>query len=149
MNVVEPPRSTLSAGAPLQLAGAVSARVEPGRDDVAFDVQGLSVHYGGAPAVVNASLQIYRNSITALIGPSGCGKSTVLRCLNRMNDVMKVLTVISTVFMPLTVLTGMWGMNVTLPILPGGEGAQFWWVVGGMVGLSLAMLALFRRWRWI
>ena len=68
---------------------------------------------------------------------------------NRMNDVMKVLTVISTVFMPLTVLTGMWGMNVTLPILPGGESAQFWWVVGGMVGLSLAMLALFRRWRWI
>ena len=43
---------------------------------------------------------------------------------------MKVLTVISTIFMPLTVLTGMYGMNVPLPHLPGGEHAQFWWIVG-------------------
>ena len=34
---------------------------------------------------------------------------------------MKVLTVISTIFMPLTVLTGMYGMNVPLPHFPGGE----------------------------
>ena len=34
---------------------------------------------------------------------------------NRLNQVMKVLTVISTIFMPLTVLTGMWGMNMALP----------------------------------
>jgi phosphate transport system ATP-binding protein len=35
-------------------------------------------------------MQIYRNSITAMIGPSGCGKSTVLRCLNRMNDLVSI-----------------------------------------------------------
>ena len=34
---------------------------------------------------------------------------------------MKVLTVMSTIFLPLTVLTGMWGMNIQLPHLPGGE----------------------------
>ena len=39
---------------------------------------------------------------------------------NRLNEVMKVLTVISTIFMPLTVLTGIYGMNVDLPQLPGG-----------------------------
>ena len=45
---------------------------------------------------------------------------------------MKVLTVIATIFMPLTVLTGMWGMNVPLPLFPGGDGAQFWWLLGIM-----------------
>ncbi len=36
----------------------------------------------------DVSLDIHKNAITALIGPSGCGKSTVLRCLNRMNDLV-------------------------------------------------------------
>ena len=49
---------------------------------------------------------------------------------NRLNQVMKVLTIISTIFLPLTVLTGMYGMNVTLPHFPGGEPSQFWWIVG-------------------
>ena len=38
---------------------------------------------------------------------------------NRLNQVMKVLTVMSTIFLPLTVLTSMWGMNVPLPAFPG------------------------------
>jgi phosphate transport system ATP-binding protein len=53
-----------------------------------FDVAGMSVHYGKTLALSGVSLEIYGNSITALIGPSGCGKSTFLRCLNRMNDLV-------------------------------------------------------------
>jgi magnesium transporter len=68
---------------------------------------------------------------------------------NRLNQVMKVLTVMSTIFLPLTVLSGMWGMNVPLPHFPGGSGAQFWWVAGIMVAVAAAMLALFRRNRWM
>jgi magnesium transporter len=68
---------------------------------------------------------------------------------NQLNSVMKVLTIIATLFMPLTVLTGMWGMNVTLPHLPGGDGAQFWWVVGFMITMSAGMLAYFRKRGWI
>ena len=49
---------------------------------------------------------------------------------NRLNEVMKVLTVVSTIFMPLTLLTGIYGMNVPLPQFPGGEHAQFWWLFG-------------------
>jgi phosphate transport system ATP-binding protein len=56
--------------------------------DVVFDIRSLDVFYGKAPAVKGVSLRIHRNAITALIGPSGCGKSTVLRCLNRMNDLV-------------------------------------------------------------
>jgi magnesium transporter len=68
---------------------------------------------------------------------------------NQLNQVMKVLTIIATLFMPLTVLTGVYGMNVTLPHLPGGEQAQFWWVCGMMFAMSGAMLAFFRRKNWI
>ena len=68
---------------------------------------------------------------------------------NRLNQVMKVLTVMSTIFLPLTVLTSMWGMNVPLPMMPGSERAQFWWISGIMAFISAAMLVLFRRKRWI
>lgn len=67
----------------------------------------------------------------------------------RLNQVMKVLTVIATIFMPLTVLTGMWGMNVTLPAFPGGEPLQFWWLAGIMLVVTGAMLWLFRLRRWL
>ena len=68
---------------------------------------------------------------------------------NRLNQVMKVLTVIATIFMPLTVLTGMYGMNVDLPHFPGGHASQFWWVFGIMIAVSTAMLWVFRRLEWI
>lgn len=68
---------------------------------------------------------------------------------NRLNQVMKVLTVIATIFMPLTVLTSMYGMNVALPTFPGGPAAQFWWLCGLMLGTSAVMLWGFRRMRWI
>ena len=53
-----------------------------------FDLQQLEVHYGSFRAVRDVTLEIAKNEITAFIGPSGCGKTTVLRCLNRMNDVV-------------------------------------------------------------
>jgi magnesium transporter len=68
---------------------------------------------------------------------------------NQLNAVMKVLTIIATLFMPLTVLTGMYGMNVPLPHLPGGDGAQFWWVFAIMISISTVMLVFFRRKGWI
>ena len=53
-----------------------------------FELDKLAVYYGGFRAVRDVSLSIHRNQITAFIGPSGCGKTTVLRCLNRMNDLI-------------------------------------------------------------
>jgi phosphate transport system ATP-binding protein len=57
--------------------------------DVLFDISGLSVYYGDFRAVRDVTLPIRRNEITALIGPSGCGKTTILRCFNRMNDLIE------------------------------------------------------------
>jgi phosphate transport system ATP-binding protein len=56
---------------------------------VIFDIRDLSVLYGDFRAVRDVSLPIRENEITALIGPSGCGKTTVIRCLNRMNDLIE------------------------------------------------------------
>ncbi len=53
-----------------------------------FETVGLAVSYGEFRAVRDVDLAIRRNEITAFIGPSGCGKTTVLRCFNRMNDLI-------------------------------------------------------------
>ena len=54
-----------------------------------IEVEDLNLWYGEKQALKNISMQIPKNSVTALIGPSGCGKSTFIRCLNRMNDLVK------------------------------------------------------------
>ncbi|HEY9888273.1 MAG TPA: phosphate ABC transporter ATP-binding protein PstB [Candidatus Obscuribacterales bacterium] len=56
--------------------------------NTAISVERLNVYYGSNLAVRDVYLEIPRNEIVAFIGPSGCGKSTVLRCFNRMNDLI-------------------------------------------------------------
>ena len=58
-----------------------------------FVTEGLEVYYGAHRAVRDVDMVIRRQEITAFIGPSGCGKSTVLRCFNRMNDLIDVARV--------------------------------------------------------
>jgi phosphate transport system ATP-binding protein len=58
-----------------------------------FEVRELAVKYDGVPAIREIDLDIGRKRITALIGPSGCGKSTMIRCFNRMNDLIPKATV--------------------------------------------------------
>jgi phosphate transport system ATP-binding protein len=53
-----------------------------------FSLAGLTCRYGSSVAVRDVSMEIPAAGVTAFIGPSGCGKSTILRCLNRMNDVV-------------------------------------------------------------
>jgi phosphate transport system ATP-binding protein len=55
---------------------------------LALSIDQLNASYGSALAVQDVTVPILRHSTTAIIGPSGCGKSTVLRCLNRMHDVV-------------------------------------------------------------
>jgi phosphate transport system ATP-binding protein len=57
-------------------------------DNIVLTAKDLSVFYGEFRAVRDVNLEIRRGEITAFIGPSGCGKSTVLRCFNRMNDLI-------------------------------------------------------------
>lgn len=56
---------------------------------IKLKVRDLNLHYGNFQALMGINMDIYENTITALIGPSGCGKSTFLRTLNRMNDMVE------------------------------------------------------------
>jgi magnesium transporter len=66
---------------------------------------------------------------------------------NRLNDVMRMLTIISTIFMPLSFLAGVYGMNIALP----GQTVSWWiyvlWVI--FIGIAGVMLWYFRRNRWL
>ncbi len=68
---------------------------------------------------------------------------------NQLALVSKVLAGIAVIFGPLTVITGLFGMNVPLPAFPGGETAQFWWITGGMTVLTAVIYYLFRRRGWL
>ena len=74
------PNPANPAGAPLP---------SNGKDDVVMDCEIKDLYYGTFKAVRDTKIPIKKNAITAFIGPSGCGKSTVLRCLNRMNDLVR------------------------------------------------------------
>jgi phosphate transport system ATP-binding protein len=90
--------TTARSELPIEVTLASQA-VEPGssaggevlHDDgaVIFELEGLNVYYGDFRAVRDVGMKVRQNHITALIGPSGCGKSTVLRCFNRMNDLIE------------------------------------------------------------
>ncbi len=68
---------------------------------------------------------------------------------NQLNGIMKILTVIATIFMPLTFITGLYGMNVDLPHFGLGLHVFFWVLVLLMLAISGGMLLWFRRKKWI
>ncbi len=88
------PTDSLSASLDTYMSSIVDVQSDGHRDlppvpeMPVMETRGLNVFYGDFHAVHDVDLSFGRNEITALIGPSGCGKSTVLRCLNRMNDLV-------------------------------------------------------------
>jgi magnesium transporter len=66
---------------------------------------------------------------------------------HRQNDVLRVLTVVTVILLPLTLITGIFGMNVDFPGFATAE--AFWGIIGFMAGLALALTAFFRLKRWL
>ena len=62
---------------------------------------------------------------------------------NKTNEIMRVLTYFSTIMLPLTVVTGMYGLNVNLPFQT--EGWAFWGIVGLMITITVVLLVFFQR----
>ena len=67
---------------------------------------------------------------------------------NRLASVSKLLTVVAVLFGPLTVITGLFGMNVPLPTLFGSPEHQFWEIIGMMLVSSACLFAWFRKSGW-
>src|SRR4029077_10180933 len=132
--IIKPERSTL------RLLERHTERFLPEELDVYFD------------DIVDATERIwdmldnYKEVIEAL-------ESTNEQVLShRFNDVLRILTVFSIVFLPATLIASLWGMNVGLP--GGGNPAtastvEFWLIIGASVALIAAMLAYFRSKRWL
>jgi magnesium transporter len=66
---------------------------------------------------------------------------------NRTNEIMKILTLISSILLPLTFLTGLYGMNVNLPLQD--DPRSFWIVIGAMLGIAFFMIMFFKRKKWM
>jgi phosphate transport system ATP-binding protein len=85
MNIKE---SVPSHGAVAREEAVAKVEKDNSLDVPVCEAEDLSVYYGEFRAVRDVNLKIHGQQITAFIGPSGCGKSTVLRCFDRMNDLI-------------------------------------------------------------
>ena len=59
-------------------------------EQLKLSIKNLNVFYGDKQALYNINLNIMEKEVTSLIGPSGYGKSTLLKCINRMNDLVEI-----------------------------------------------------------
>ena len=77
-------------------------------------------------------------------GLEGTNESVIA---HRQNDVLRILTVVSVILLPLTLITGIFGMNVHFPGF--GEAWAFWTLAGVMLSTALSLIAFFRYKRWL
>ena len=68
---------------------------------------------------------------------------------NRLAMSSQRLAAVATIFGTLTVLSGIYGMNVPLPLLGGSEGMEFWWILGLMAAITIVLYVLFKRAEWL
>lgn len=73
---------------PAPLAIKVPSTRDLGPAQTLIEIENLDFSYGAKQALFDINLQLDAKRVTAFIGPSGCGKTTLLRCLNRMNDLI-------------------------------------------------------------
>jgi len=68
---------------------------EPARPII--QIQDLDFYYGAKRALKSVTVDVSAKKATAFIGPSGCGKTTLLRCLNRLNDLVPNVRITGTI----------------------------------------------------
>lgn len=66
---------------------------------------------------------------------------------NRTNEIMRVLTLISSIILPLTFITGIYGMNIDLPLQH--KGVAFSFIIGGFISIAVIMILYFKKRRWM
>ena len=128
--IIKPERATLR-----QLERYTESYLPEGLADVYFD------------DIVDAAERIwdlldnFKEVVEAL---EGTNESVIA---HKQNDVLRILTVFSVILLPLTLITGIFGMNVHFPGF--GTAAAWWGIVAGMVTLAVGLAAFFRYKRWL
>ncbi|MEE8264302.1 MAG: phosphate ABC transporter ATP-binding protein PstB [Gammaproteobacteria bacterium] len=77
----------------ISLLSRSDSGLRPQERNECLSVKNLNLYYGEKQALNDISLSIPEKHVTAFIGPSGCGKTTLLRCFNRMNDLIDIARV--------------------------------------------------------
>ncbi|HEY7024216.1 MAG TPA: phosphate ABC transporter ATP-binding protein PstB [Candidatus Limnocylindrales bacterium] len=90
VSIAEPPTTQVAPATPVAIRVAVrpEGAEQVVDNEVRIKVEDLNIYYGARRAVRGVTMDIAANAVTAFIGPSGCGKSTILRCFDRMNDLI-------------------------------------------------------------
>ena len=81
----------------IRIRTEVKAGTAPANAPVVITIENVRVAYGDNQVVHDVSMGIPGRQVTAFIGPSGCGKTTLLRCLNRMNDLIDSARITGTI----------------------------------------------------
>ena len=84
---------------PIQVAASLNPKAGASgiMETPMVEIDRLSLWYGEKQALLDISMSVPKHRITAYIGPSGCGKTTLLRCLNRMNDLIDGVRIAGTI----------------------------------------------------
>ena len=86
--ITQEPQIVPDVDATIDITPTVGVHDTPTDAPIVFEAKDLNVYYGSFRAVRDVELSVRSKEVTAFIGPSGCGKTTVLRCFNRMNDLI-------------------------------------------------------------
>jgi len=92
---------------------------------------------------VNSEHNSFREEVKSMIQHYVAVKS------DQLNEIMKALTIITVIMMPLTLITGLFGMNFYFPDWVQKSGLAWWLTVGVMVVLGLGLFIFFKRKKWL
>jgi magnesium transporter len=109
-----------------------------------FIHEGLDVYFGDILDHLQKARDIVEDNAEMI---ASLADTTDALASHRINEVMRILTVISVIILPLSLIAGIFGMNLPLPFPH--HAATFWWTLAGMLVISLAMLAYFRHRNWL
>ena len=92
------PQEALMAGN-VEIAANLNPRAEAASilESPMVEIDRLSLYYGPTRALKDVSMSVPKHRVTAYIGPSGCGKTTLLRCINRMNDLVDGVRIVGSI----------------------------------------------------
>lgn len=80
---------------------------------------------------------------------TGAQSNYIAQVSNRMNAVMKTLSIVATIMLPLTLVAGLFGMNVHVPGQETQDDALFWALIASMALVALGLVWLFRKMKWL
>jgi len=112
--------------------------------DRPFFREDLDIYFGDILDHLQKARDIVDDDAEVIVGLSD---TTDALASHNINEVMRILTVISVIMLPLTLISGILGMNVPLPLQH--SPISFWLILGLMLIVSLAMLAYFRFKHWL